>query len=219
MSSECKTLWLNSLLEELQSLPYIYSLIVPIRAYRRPVRCQRTCRRLRLSSTPSLFFCDFLSYSELLLLGNVKYRILSNLYGTDTIVSIHAILLYGNVHDKRTVNTSERLTFCCAHVFSLSYLILPQQTMSSLSYESRLNLALEAIQNNKKLSKLAIAKAYSVLYTTLCLRHAGRPARCNILANSRKLTDLEEETIVQYITKLCTRSFPPRLSGMEDMAN
>jgi hypothetical protein len=44
MSSECKTL-LACFLEELQSLPYIYSLIASI----------RTDRRSRLSSTPSLF--------------------------------------------------------------------------------------------------------------------------------------------------------------------
>jgi hypothetical protein len=33
------------------------------------------------------------------------------------------------------------------------------------------------------------------------------------------LTDLEEEAIVQYILELCARSFPPRLCGVEDMAN
>ena len=91
--------------------------------------------------------------------------------------------------------------------------------MSSLLYESRLVLAIEAIQNHQMRSILAAAKAYNVSYTTLRQRLAGRPARRDILPNSRKLTDLEEESIVQYIINLCTRSFPPRLSGVEDMAN
>ena len=37
--------------------------------------------------------------------------------------------------------------------------------------------------------------------------------------NSRKLTDLEERTIVQYILELDVPTFPPRLRGVEDIAN
>jgi hypothetical protein len=43
--------------------------------------------------------------------------------------------------------------------------------------------------------------------------------RRDIPANSRKLTDLEESVIVQYILDLDSKGFPPRLSGVEDMAN
>ena len=39
--------------------------------------------------------------------------------------------------------------------------------MSSLPYESRLVLAIEAIQNHQMRSILAAAKAYNVSYTTL----------------------------------------------------
>ena len=60
---------------------------------------------------------------------------------------------------------------------------------------------------------------YNVPETTLRRRRAGRPARRDIPANSRSLTDLEEQTIVQYIIELSARAFPPRLSGVEDMAN
>ena len=35
----------------------------------------------------------------------------------------------------------------------------------------------------------------------------------------QKLTDLEESVIVQHILDLDSRSFPPRLSNVEDMAN
>ncbi|KFZ23176.1 hypothetical protein V502_02347 [Pseudogymnoascus sp. VKM F-4520 (FW-2644)] len=91
--------------------------------------------------------------------------------------------------------------------------------MPTLLYEARLVLALEAINNNRKLSLRAVAKIYNVSRTTLTQRRNGRTARRDTIPNLRKLTELEEEAIVQYITELATRSFPPRLSGVEDMAN
>ena len=91
--------------------------------------------------------------------------------------------------------------------------------MESTSYESRVILALKAIENDPKLSFRAVAKLYNVQRTTLQNRRAGRLARRDTRPNSCKLTDLEEQTIVRYILELNTRSFPPRLSGVEDMAN
>ena len=91
--------------------------------------------------------------------------------------------------------------------------------MESTPYEARIILALEALKSNTKLSFRAAAKLYNIQRTTLQNRHAGKLARRERPANSRKLTDLEEETIVQYILELDTRSFPPRLAGVEDMAN
>jgi hypothetical protein len=91
--------------------------------------------------------------------------------------------------------------------------------MSAIPAEARVVIALKALENDKKLSLRAAAKIYTVPYTTLYDRRSGRPARRDIPANSRKLTDLEERAIIQYIIELCTRSFPPRLRGVEDMAN
>ena len=91
--------------------------------------------------------------------------------------------------------------------------------MPSTLYEARVILALEAIQNDKDLSIRAAAKIYDVPATTIRRRLAGRPARRDILANSRSLTDLEEQTIVQYVIELSTRAFPPRLCDVEDIAN
>ena len=62
--------------------------------------------------------------------------------------------------------------------------------------EARVILALKAIKNSEKLSIRAAAKAYSVPFTTLRDRRAGRPARRDTSPNSRKLTKLEEEAIV-----------------------
>ncbi|KAL2016134.1 hypothetical protein VTK56DRAFT_4225 [Thermocarpiscus australiensis] len=91
--------------------------------------------------------------------------------------------------------------------------------MASTSNEARVILALEALRNNQKLSLRAVAKLYNVPESTLRGRRAGKPARCDIPANSRRLTDPEEKAIIQYITELVERAFPPRLCGIEDMAN
>ena len=85
--------------------------------------------------------------------------------------------------------------------------------------EARVILALEALQNDKNLSLRAAAKIYNVSRTTLAQRRDGRPTRREITPNSRKLTQSEEEAIVQYIIELIARAFPPRLRGVEDMAN
>ncbi|KAK1837529.1 transposase [Colletotrichum chrysophilum] len=47
----------------------------------------------------------------------------------------------------------------------------------------------------------------------------GKLSRRDTIPNSRKLTELEEEKLVEYILDLDSRSFPPRISGVEDMAN
>jgi len=82
-----------------------------------------------------------------------------------------------------------------------------------------MNLALEALQKNPKLKIQAVAKIYEANRETLRRRRASRPSRRDIPANSRKLTDLEESTIINYITKLYACAFPPRLRFVEDMAN
>jgi hypothetical protein len=91
--------------------------------------------------------------------------------------------------------------------------------METLSYEARINLAIEAIKRNPKLKNRAAAKIYNINKDTLRNRRAGQPTRRNIPANSRKLTDLEENTIVQYIIELYIRAFNPRLCYMADIAN
>ncbi len=91
--------------------------------------------------------------------------------------------------------------------------------MSSTSKEARVILALQALRNNTKLSLRAIAKLYNVPVSTLGYQRTGRAVRRDLLANSRKLTDLEEKTIVQYVIELYQRAFPIRLSSVEDMAN
>jgi hypothetical protein len=80
-------------------------------------------------------------------------------------------------------------------------------------------LALGALQNDKNLSVRAAAEIYGVARKTLGRRRDGKRARCDSTPKSKKLTQSEEEAIVQYIVELSTRAFPPRLCGVEDMAN
>ena len=91
--------------------------------------------------------------------------------------------------------------------------------MSSQKNEANILLALQALQKDPKLSLRRAAQAYQVHYATLHRRQKGKLSRRDIMANSRKLSDLEEQTIVQYVLDLDIRGFPPRLCGVEEMAN
>ena len=85
--------------------------------------------------------------------------------------------------------------------------------------ESRVVLALEAIKNDKNLSIQAAAKIYNIPAITIRNRRDGRTARRDTRPNSTNLIESEEQAIIQYVLKLAIRSFPPRLRGVEEMAN
>ena len=91
--------------------------------------------------------------------------------------------------------------------------------MDLSSNESQLFLAIQAIQRDPKLSIRKASRIYNVPRTTLQHRMNNKQSRRDSTTNSRKLTDLEESTIIQYILDLDSRGFPPRLAGVEDMAN
>ena len=50
-------------------------------------------------------------------------------------------------------------------------------------------------------------------------RHNGIQSRRHSRSNSRRLSDLEEQTIVQFILDLDLRGFPLRLRFVEEIAN
>ena len=92
--------------------------------------------------------------------------------------------------------------------------------MSILTQESRIIMAMEAIQTSRKrISRRATAKLYDVPETTLRDQITGRPARQDVRPNRHKLTNLEEEVLIQYILDLDLRGFAPQLDGVEDIAN
>ena len=85
--------------------------------------------------------------------------------------------------------------------------------------ENRLNLAIQVMQRDPSLRARAAARIFSVDHRKLGRRLSGIPPRHTILANSRKLTDLEESVLIEYILDLAAKGFPPRLCVVEDMAN
>ncbi|KAM9874672.1 transposase [Verticillium dahliae] len=91
--------------------------------------------------------------------------------------------------------------------------------MATTNEEANIQLALQTMRNDKRLSARAAAKLYSVTQTTPSRRLKGMASRRDTTPKSRNLTELEESTIVQYVLELVSRSFPPRLCGVEDMAN
>lgn len=54
---------------------------------------------------------------------------------------------------------------------------------------------------------------------TLTRRQKGKPSRAETTVKTQKLSNLEENTIVQRVLKLDSQGFPVRISSVEDMAN
>jgi hypothetical protein len=91
--------------------------------------------------------------------------------------------------------------------------------MSQPLIEARTLLALQALQNDPKLSIRRAANIYEVDEKRLRRRQAGIQSRRDSIPKSRKLSDLEEQIIVQFILDLDSRGFPPRRDFVEKMAN
>lgn len=91
--------------------------------------------------------------------------------------------------------------------------------MPQAKNESQIILALSAMEKDPKLSTRAAGALFKVDHQKLSRRKRGIQSRRDIAANSRKLNNLEEQTIVQYILDLDSQGFPPQMSSVEDMAN
>ncbi|KAJ3469895.1 hypothetical protein MRS44_003960 [Fusarium solani] len=91
--------------------------------------------------------------------------------------------------------------------------------MSATTIEARTLLALQALQNNPKLSIRRAASTYTVDERRLRRRQQGIQSRRDTIQKSRKLSDLEEEILIHFILDLDSRGFPPRLRGVKEMAD
>ena len=91
--------------------------------------------------------------------------------------------------------------------------------MEIQTQEARIILAIKAIRTSKKLSRRSAAKIYKVPKSTLRLRMNGHTSLHERRPASHKLTNLEEEVILQHILDMDARGFAPRLASVEDMAN
>ena len=82
--------------------------------------------------------------------------------------------------------------------------------MASQSKESRIILAIQAMQQDKNLSRRRTAKIYDVPETTLRDRMKGKTPKPESRPAAHRLTVIEEEVVVQYILDLDMRGFGPR---------
>jgi len=97
---------------------------------------------------------------------------------------------------------------------------MPQPTNAqSTSNEADIQLALQALQQDAKLSVRRAAAIYKVSKNTLTRRRAGNHSRRDCTANSMKLLKTEEAVIIQHVLDLDSRGFPPRLAAVKDMAD
>ena len=85
--------------------------------------------------------------------------------------------------------------------------------------EGQLQLALQAMQRDEKLTPFAAAKLYGVPRMILVWRRKGVRPRMETIANSRNLDPLEEEVIVRRVLDLYEQGFSLGFSMVEDMAN
>jgi hypothetical protein len=87
------------------------------------------------------------------------------------------------------------------------------------SKESDIQLAILAINKQQIRSNRSAATIYNVDERTLRRRRAGVIARRDCQPNSKKLTQREEEVVIQHILDLDQRGFPPTYAAVRDMAN
>ena len=77
----------------------------------------------------------------------------------------------------------------------------------------------QAFEKDPQLSIREVVQLYNILRTILSNRINGRPIYTDAIANSRKLTTLKKEVIVQEVFDLDSQRFPFRIYDVEDIAN
>jgi hypothetical protein len=90
---------------------------------------------------------------------------------------------------------------------------------NSTSQEGKVLLALQGLQNGQIRSIRAAAKIYDIPYSTLQARDTGRSSRVDTRASGYKLTQLEEDSLVDWILSMDSRGAAPRPSTVREMAN
>ncbi|KAL6167035.1 hypothetical protein ACJQWK_06486 [Exserohilum turcicum] len=94
-----------------------------------------------------------------------------------------------------------------------------QQRSIHTSREGRISLAIASYRNNPKQSICALAKAYDVPQSTLHTRVHSTQPRLELRSVNRKLSSIEEQSLVQWILDLDRRGFPPHIIDVRRMAD
>ena len=91
--------------------------------------------------------------------------------------------------------------------------------MNIQTQEAWIILAIKAICMSKNLKPYCTTKIYNVPKQTLCRRIAGIPSCIEFWPTSCKLTNLEEEVLIEYILNLDSQGFSPGLVSIKDIVN
>jgi hypothetical protein len=77
--------------------------------------------------------------------------------------------------------------------------------------EGRVSLALEAYNSHQITSLRAATNTYDVTFETVRARHLGVFLQADTTANSRKLSNNEEQVLLLKVLQLSADGFPPQL--------
>ena len=97
--------------------------------------------------------------------------------------------------------------------------IRSQSSRNSIEQEGRILLAIQAINKQEITSVQEAANQFNVPHTTLRRRLAGCTNRHESHANSHKLTQIEEESLLKWILSMDSRGAAPRPATVQEMAN
>jgi hypothetical protein len=91
--------------------------------------------------------------------------------------------------------------------------------LKSANQEGKIQLALQDIKEGRIKSLHAATKLYDIPYATLLARSSGVAPRIDTQWHRHKLTQLEEDSLAQWIISIDTRGAAPRPSTVRDIAN
>jgi hypothetical protein len=97
--------------------------------------------------------------------------------------------------------------------------IRSESSQKLVDQEGKILLALSDIKDGRIGSLRAAAKLYKIPFSTLQARADGRTARVDKRLNRYKLTQLEEDTLTEWILSIDSRGAAPRPSTVREMAN
>lgn len=91
--------------------------------------------------------------------------------------------------------------------------------LDSEHQEGRIQLALNAYNKGEIKSLRAAATAFNVPLTTLFRRHKGTPQHAITYPNSSKLTQLEKDSLTEWILSMDSCAFVSKRHIIKDIAN
>jgi hypothetical protein len=97
--------------------------------------------------------------------------------------------------------------------------IRPRSRQKLASQEGKILLALSDLQEGRVSSIRAAAKLYDIPRTTLQHRASGQASRDDTRPSGHKLTQLEEDSLCQWIISMDSRGAAPRQATVREMAD